>query len=158
MNSYLNYALTLTVLSKHKLNFGFTHNLKSKKLFKDLQEDEQDEYMGWLLDSSMRMSKNRDEGTIEDLITYRFEDHPNIKMMLGGTKRHSHGVLYNMTRDDIATFKHYLVKYLKLNHSTKLQDVCIKIVPIYFENGWITYMNKDNIILDLENDLKELEN
>lgn len=150
------FAITLSVLSKHKLNFGYTLDRKDKRLYNDLSVSEQDKYLGWLLTSSMRMTLDKDE--IDCRLSYVFENHPNIMLKNAPcSKRHAHGVLYKLTVNQVRDYTKYLISYLKLNHSEKLQHVCIKIVPIHYHHGWITYMNKDECLEQMERDLKSLE-
>lgn len=155
-NSPKDFAFTLTILSQHKLNFGYTLDRKDKTLFKDLEEKKQEAYMSWLLTSSVSMVL--DELEIALRLSYIYETHPNIKCVGGISKRHAHGVLYGFTVEQIDQFKDYVYKYLKITHSKKFMDVCLKVVPINYHHGWITYMEKDMVMAQMELDLAELEN
>lgn len=153
MTQYLDYAITLTVLSAHRVS---PHAFLTKKVYQDLTMREQDEYLKFLVDTSIRCSKNYDDKDLKQFATYEFETHPNIKLKSGEFKRHLHGVFYKMTKDDIATIKEYLVKLLKIGHSEKHINNCIKIVPIYYDKGWTNYVKKDQHLRELELDLEDL--
>lgn len=154
MIQYLDYAITLTVLSAHRVPL---HVFSKKMQYNDLTVRQQDEYLAYLLESSIRCSKDYEGSDLRQFATWEYETHPNIKLLSGEPKRHLHGVLYRMTKDDIATIKQYLVSLLKIGHSEKHINNCIKIVPIYYDKGWTNYMKKDQHLREMELDLIEIE-
>lgn len=157
------YAVTLTILSKHKLNSMYTLNTKSKTTFGDLSEDLQDEYLRWLLNASYNnvFECDRDYWYQQELKRFqdnlKFETHPHIKTIKGHGKRHCHFVLFEVTDDAHASFKLQVIELLKLKYSVKFIDICYKSVPIFFNEGWKAYINKGNVIQDMEDELAELD-
>lgn len=162
-NFFLDYAITVSVLSNHKLDLSF-YLSKEKKYYDRLTPKEQDEYLEYLLETTVRMSKDTEhfhkmnEGTdYRKYFTFELEDHVNLKLTGGLLKRHLHGVFYKCTKDDIATYKFYLHKLLRV-YNDKQQSKCLKVVPIYYDKGWTNYMKKDQTLSDLESDLREYNN
>lgn len=155
-NFFLDYAITVSVLSNHKLEAGF-YLSKTKKYYDRLLPTEQDEYLEYILQTCCRMSKNYEGEDYKQFYTFELEDHVNIKLTGGLLKRHLHGVFYHCTKDDIATYTHYLHKLLKV-YNDKQKNKCLKVVPVYYDKGWTNYMKKDQNIRDMENELRDLEN
>lgn len=155
-NFFLDYAITVSVLSNHKLDLGF-YLSKQKKYYDRLTPKEQDEYLEYILQTTIRMAKNYEGSDYKQFFTFEFEDHVNLKLTGGHLKRHLHGTFYHCTKDDIATYKFYLYKLLKV-YNEKQRLKCICIVPIYYDKGWTNYIKKDQTIRELENDLLEIQN
>lgn len=155
-NFFLDYAITVSVLSNHKLDLGF-YLAKTKKYYDRLTPREQDEYLQYLLETTVSMAKNYDGRDFNQFFTFELEDHVNLKLTGGLLKRHLHGVFYKCTKDDIATYKFYLHKLLRV-YNDKQQSKCLKVVPIYYDKGWTNYMKKDQTLSDLELDLREYYN
>lgn len=152
----MNYAFTLTIQSDHKLNYTkkekeqFLQNPDNKKLFKDLLPDEQDHYMYYIVKDSLIDVYSHNMEAIADLrhpiyfrnrFNYECESHINIKMNNGELKRHMHGTLFNMTDDQMVQFKNEVFRQLRLKVE-KWQNVCLKIVPVYYGAGWHDYCIK----------------
>jgi hypothetical protein len=146
------------------LNARYTLNHKSKTTFGDLSEDLQDEYLKWLLNASYDDIFNiYDERDYYQYIEYKrfqenlkFETHPHIKTITGCGKRHCHFVLFEITEDALSSFKLKVIELLKIKYSDKYIDICLKVVPIFFNEGWKAYINKGNVIQDMEDELAEL--
>lgn len=152
-NFFLDYAVTVSVLSNHKISIGAPHH--KKKYYDRLSCQEQDQYLGWILEQAARMAKDYDDSDIKQFVSYEFETHPNITLKGGLLKRHVHGVYYHMSKDDIASIKQYLHKLCKV-YNEKQQNTCVCIVPIYYNKGWKNYIEKDKFIREMDQDLLDL--
>lgn len=158
----MNFAFTLSIQSDFKIqglrvikdSENNKNTFKGKVFFKELTPDQQDHLMFLIVRGALQNVFSLDLDGGERLLTlghpiyykrffnYECESHINIKMNNGELKRHMHGTLFNMTDDSMIQFKNEVFSMLRLKVE-KWQNVCLKIVPIYYGVGWNDYCIKD---------------
>jgi len=155
-NFFLDYAITVSVLSKSILDKDYQKRI-NKKYYDQLTVKEQNDYLEYILQLVIKISKNYEGNDFKQFFTFEFETHHNIFLKGGATKQHLHGTFYHCTKEDIATYKATLTKILRVYRENEINK-CICIVPIYYDKGWTNYCKKDQTVRDLELDLLEIQN
>lgn len=150
-----NYAITISVYSNHKLNKFLTkYSDKLNKIhlnfYKDLDCDEQDEYLKLLFTSPLLTRK------IEH--NYTFEFHTNIVLEGGKPKRYLHGTIKQITKDKMSELSVlYCDNYLKVK-SDKAKSDCFRCVQIVDEDRWDVYIHKEQLSNEFVRYFNDLEN
>lgn len=154
-NLLFSFAITISVYSNHKLNKFLTKysDILSKQnlvYYKDLNVEEQDEYLRLLFTSPLLSRK------IEHC--YTFEYHTNIVLEGGKPKRHLHGTIKNITKDmKIELEKLYCDSYLKVKTEKAKLD-CFRCVQIVDESRWDVYIHKEQHSNEFIRWFNDLEN
>lgn len=154
-NLLFSYAITISVYSNHKLNKFLTKyseilNKPNLIFYKDLNVDEQDEYLKLLFISPLLSRK------IEHC--YTFEYHTNIVLEGGKPKRHLHGTIKNITKDMISELtKLYTDNYLKVKTEKSKLD-CFRCVQIVDESRWDVYIHKEQLSNEFTRYYNDLQN
>lgn len=154
-NLLFSYAITISVYSNHALSKYITKwsdilNKPHLKFYKDLNVDEQDEYLKLLFISPLLSRK------IEHC--YTFEYHTNIVLEGGKPKRHLHGTIKNITKDMIIELtKIYYERYIKVKTDKAKLD-CFRCVQIVDESRWDVYIHKEQLSNEFTRWFNDLEN
>lgn len=154
-NLLYSFAITISVYSNHNLNKFLTKYSEKitnpqLKQYKDLNVDQQDEYLKLLFTSPLLSRK------IEHC--YTFEYHTNIVLEGGKPKRHLHGTIKNITKDMMVELTRlYTESYLKVK-TDKAKSDCFRCVQIVDESKWDVYIHKEQLSNEFVRWFNDLEN